>query len=58
MTEKEKALNNIEAAIACGGGKMTPEMRDNFEKAWSGEKTTDEIEEELVRQYTNGGGKA
>lgn len=57
MTEKERAFNNIEAAIACGGGKMTDQMRQDFDDVWSGRKTTDQIRDEIKAKYANGGAK-
>lgn len=53
MTEKEKAaaMNHIEAAIACGGGKMTPDMKQTAFDIMDGKITADEAIENIKKKY-------
>lgn len=53
MTEKEKAriLNQAEAAIVCGGGKMTPERRQIGRDILDGKMTSDEAVELIKKKY-------
>lgn len=53
MTEKEKEmiLNQAEAAIACGGGKMTSERRRIGRDILDGKMTSDEAVEFIKKKY-------
>lgn len=53
MTEKEKALalNHIEAVIACGGGKMTPDMKQTALDIMDGKIAEDEAIENIKKKY-------
>lgn len=53
MTEKEKeaVLNQAEAAIACGGGKMTPERRQMGRDILDGKMTSDATVELIKKKY-------
>lgn len=53
MTEKEKeaVLNQAEAAIACGGGKMTSERRQIGKDILDGRMTSDEAVERIRKKY-------
>lgn len=53
MTEQEKAraMNHIEAAIACGGGKMTPDCKALVSDVLDGKLTEDEAIERIKAEY-------
>lgn len=53
MTEKEKAnaLNHIEAAIACGGGKMTDACRQDAADVLDGRMSADQVVERIKKKY-------
>ena len=53
MTEKEKAsaMNHIEAAIACGGGKMTDACRQDALDVLEGRMSADQVVERIKKKY-------
>lgn len=53
MDEKDMdmKLNHVEAAIACGGGSMTPERRQIARDVLSGTRKADDVVDEVRRKY-------
>lgn len=53
MSEKEKELRigQIDAALRCGGGKLTPDIEADIRDIFDGKKTSDQVRAELDKKY-------
>lgn len=55
MTEQEKQnmINQVSATMAIENMSLTKQAHENLTTVASGEKTTDQMAEEIKRRYTN-----